>query len=617
MLHRIGLSSSGSIASLVELLEINRERFGPRALFVTKSAAGWTETTYAQFAEQVDRLRGALAALGVGREDRVGIIAGNRVEWAVAAYASYGLGAAFVPMYESQHDNDWAFIVRDSGMKVLFVADATIRSRVESFQAPTLRHLVSLANGPSLTYRALLESGPRLPVGACHPAPSDPAAILYTSGTTGEPKGVVLTHGNIVSNALTLRDLILATEDAQTHRSLSFLPWAHAFGHTAELHTLIAAGASTAIAEGVDKIVDNIKEIRPTVLFAVPRVFNKIYAGVQKMMATRAAPVRWLFTRGLAAATRRSRGAHLTWRDQVLWRLADRLVFAKVRARFGGRLRFAISGAASLAPEIAAFIDGIGIAVYEGYGLTETSPIVAANIPGHRKLGSVGRPLPGVRVVIQPSSMVGHEPGQGEVIIYGPNVMKGYHNREEETRAIMTADGGLRSGDLGYLDQEHYLFICGRIKEQYKLSNGKYVVPSPLEDRLKLSPLVTNVMIYGENRPYNVALVVPNADTLLEWAATQGLGHRPLEQLTTDQTVMKKIEAEIAALSSVFKHYERVKAFALISEDFTQQNEMLTPSMKLRRHVIVRRWGVQLERLYHVDLDCERADAWSQAACDR
>ncbi|MEP6654479.1 MAG: long-chain fatty acid--CoA ligase [Myxococcales bacterium] len=616
-------SGSGSIASLVELLEINREQFGPRTLFVTKSGGHWTETSYADFARQVDWLRGGLAALGVGQGDHVGIIAANCLAWAVAAYATYGLGAAFVPMYESQHEKDWAFIVRDSGMKVLFVANPSLHARVESFarSISTLRHLVLISGDEQFTtantYESLSRNGASFPVGSVHPEAIDSAALLYTSGTTGEPKGVILSHGNILSNALTLRDLILATERPENHRSLSFLPWAHAFGHTTELHMLIAAGASIAIAEGVDKIVENIKEIRPTVLFAVPRVFNRIHAGVQKLMATKSAPVRWLFRSGLRAARRRARGAALKVHERIVFFLADKLVFSKVRARFGGRLRFAISGAASLAQEVAEFIDGIGIAVYEGYGLTEASPIVTANIPGHRKMGSVGRPLPGVRVVIEPSAS--GDSRQGEVVIYGPNVMKRYHNCAEETRAVITADGGLRSGDMGYLDEEQYLFISGRLKEQYKQANGKYVVPSPLEERLKLSPLIANVMIYGDNRPYNVALVVPSTDGVLEWAAANGangFGDRTVSELTQNPALKEKITQEIAALSTRFKHYERVKAIALIAEDFTQRNEMLTPSMKLRRHIIVQRWRDQLDSLYRAD-NGGTDDAWSPGlTCD-
>jgi long-chain acyl-CoA synthetase len=407
----------------------------------------------------------------------------------------------------------------------------------------------------------------------------------------------MLSHENIVSNVRTLQQIVLqSSEKPEDHRSLSFLPWAHAFGQTVELHLLIASGASMAIAEGVDSIALNIQEVKPTVLVAVPRVFLKIHAGIEKLMAERSRLVRWLFRRGITAGKKVSAGHSLGLFERALRHAADRLIFAQVRKRFGGRLRFAISGAASLPAEVAEFIDALGITVYEGYGLTETSPIAAANVPGYRKLGSVGRPLPGVRIVIDES--VSDDPAQGEIVVYGPNVMLGYYERAAETGLALAADGGLRTGDLGYLDAENYLFVTGRIKEQYKLTNGKYVSPAPLEDRLKLSALIANVMIYGDNRPHNVALVVPEPAALLAWARREGLPSTTLEELIRLERVRQMFWAELERLSADFRGYERIRAFALLGEDFTQENEMLTPSLKLRRRKIVARWASSIELLY-------------------
>jgi long-chain acyl-CoA synthetase len=253
-------------------------------------------------------------------------------------------------------------------------------------------------------------------------------------------------------------------------------------------------------------------------------------------------------------------------------------------------------------------MDALGIAVYEGYGLTETSPVVTANVPGARKLGSVGRPLPGVRVVIDRSAgtggqgATGGEDGKngdhGEIIVHGPCVMQGYHRRPEETRAAFTADGGLRTGDLGYLDQDGYLHITGRIKERYKLENGKYVVPGPLEERLKLSPFIAQVMVHGSGRPHNVALVVPAAERLRTWAADQGLGALPLAELCRHPATHRLLAAEIERLCSEVRAYERVRAFAVISEDFTEEAGLLTPSLKVKRRRVLERWGAELDRLY-------------------
>jgi long-chain acyl-CoA synthetase len=569
------------------MLDFSVARHTKETLFLVKSGGTWNPTTYATFKQQVNDLRGGLASLGVGPKDRVGIIANNCVEWAAAAYATYGLGAAFVPMYESQADKEWAFIIRDAGVKVLFVANPEVLQRVSEF--PTmihcLEHLVLLGGRGTakVTYQSLLDAGVRRPQEAVHPAPPATACLMYTSGTTGEPKGVVLSHANVLANVGALLKVIpMSTE----YRTLSFLPWAHAFGHTVELHLLVAAGASMGIAESVDTLVANFSEVRPTVLIAVPRVFERVYAGVHALMAKKAAPIRWLFGRGLAEAREKANGKTLGWGGRLILGLADRLVFRKIRARFGGRLQFAVSGAAALSMEAAQLMEAIGVAVYEGYGLTEASPVVAANVPGRRKWGSVGRPLPDVTVEIERSA--GDDARGGEIIVRGPNIMVGYHNRDAENRAIFASDRGLRTGDLGYLDSEGFLFITGRIKEQYKLSNGKYVAPGRLEDRLRLSPRIGSVMVYGDNRPHNVALVVPCADDLAALIAGE----------VTEDDLRRAITEDIQNLSVEFKGFERIRSFSLLTEDFTQANQLLTPSLKLKRRLIIQRWGHEIERLY-------------------
>jgi len=483
-------------------------------------------------------------------------------------------------MYESQLAREWTFIARDAGLRALFVATADIHARLAAVPTPlpALQQIIRLSNDGSapLTFESLRATGAAKPRAALHPRAEDAAALLYTSGTTGDPKGVVLTHGNILSNVLAVLDVIPL---GSQHLTLSFLPWAHAFGHTCELHTALAAGATIAIAESIDQVPANLVEVRPTVLVAVPRVFQRVFVGFQALMAEKPAPLRWLVARALAAAHRRRAGGKLGLAARLCLALADRLVFVRARARVGGRLQFAISGAAALDRNVAELIDGIGINIYEGYGLTETSPIVAANVPGHRKLGSVGRPLPGVRVAIDRAALASDD-RDGEIVVYGPNVMRGYHDRPADNQAARTPDGGLRTGDMGYLDDDGYLYVTGRIKEQYKLDNGKYVSPAPLEEQLKLSPLIANVLIHGHNRPYNVALVVAGA----------GVAGQP--------DAHARIRAEIDRLSAGWKSFERVVAFALIDEDFTQANDMLTPSMKIKRRNVVRRHEAILEALY-------------------
>jgi long-chain acyl-CoA synthetase len=588
--------ASPTIVSLVDLLESSVEKYAARDLFGTKNGDSWVYTTYAQFKKLVDDMRGGLAQIGIGRGDKVGIISNNRIEWAVIAYATYGRGAAYVPMYESQLEKDWEYIVRDSQVKVLLVSTPAIYEKTKDFPAkiPTLQHVVLITGeGSTHTYKGLLQKGSEKPVEALHPADKETAGLLYTSGTTGNPKGVVLSHGNVISNLLGVQDgLPIGSID----RSLAFLPWAHSFGHTAELHLLIMQGASTGICESTDKIVQYLSEVKPTVLFAVPRIFNRIYSGVEKQMEARPAIIQKLFRSGLRAATKKHQNKPLGLGEKLTLALADKLVFSKVRARFGGNLKYAISGAAALSRDVAEFIDGLGITVYEGYGLTETSPIVSSNIPSHRRLGSVGRPIKGVRVVID--KVVTGDPKNGEIVVYGPNVMQGYYNHKAETDAVFTADGGFRTGDMGYLDEENYLYITGRIKEQYKLENGKYVVPAPLEEALKLSPFVSNIMIYGDNKPFNVAVVAANVENVKEWAKSHGLGDKKIDELVSDDRLRAKVKDELDKLSTEFKGYERIRNFTLISEDFTQENGMLTPKLSVKRRNVLQKWGGEIEKLY-------------------
>jgi long-chain acyl-CoA synthetase len=275
--------------------------------------------------------------------------------------------------------------------------------------------------------------------------------------------------------------------------------------------------------------------------------------------------------------------------------LFDKLVFSKVRDRFGGRLKYAFSGGAAISKEVAEFIDNLGIMVYEGYGLTETSPIATANWPGSRKIGSVGKTIPGVTVTIDKS--VTNDPDNGEIVVNGHNVMKGYHNLPEENEQVFTDDGGFRTGDMGHLDDEGFLFITGRIKEQYKLENGKYVVPGPLEEQLKLSPYVANVMVYGDNKPFNVALVVPDEEMLKKYGEEHGLGS-DLAALREHADVQELFTAQLEEYSSQFKQFEKVRKLRLIGEDFTTENDMLTPTLKLKRRVVLQSYGDLLESLY-------------------
>ncbi len=579
--------------SLVSLWEASCRKYRDRDHLGTKSGGSWAWITYGEFKDVVDACRGGLATLGVERGQRVAMIADNGVEWATTAYATYSLGAVFVPMYTAQQPDEWVFIINDSNAKVVVVANETIYRQLleRKDQMAELERVICVALPANHDdgYQKLLASGRQEPKEVVHPAPDDIAGFIYTSGTTGVPKGVMLTHANICSNTDACREVFPLHKE----RSLAFLPWAHALGQTGELHFFTQEGHAIAINDDVTRLVTNLAEVRPSLLVAVPRIFNRIYDGVNKQMASKPKPIKLLFKKGLELAERRNDGEALRGLDALTLAAAEKLIFSKIRAKFGGRLKLVISGSAALNPEVARFVDALGIMVYEGYGLTETAPVVSVNYPGARKIGSIGKPLPGVRVEVDQSKS--DNPGEGELIVYGPNVMRGYHNRPDETAAVFTDDGGFRTGDLGKKDSDGYLYITGRIKELYKLENGKYVAPAALEEQIKLSPFIANVMLYGANKPHNVALVVPDQAALADWSQDSGT---PLGDLTKNLQVSQLIMSEIDKYTSGFKSYERPRKLALVPEDFTTENGMLTPSMKVKRGEVVSKYGTLLEGLY-------------------
>ncbi|MCB9603395.1 MAG: long-chain fatty acid--CoA ligase [Sandaracinus sp.] len=586
--------------TLVEVYEHSIASFGSRPLFGTKKDGNWVWMTYAEFGKQVDAVRGALAGMGIEKGQSVAVIADNRPEWAVAAYATYGLCASYAPMYESQMPKEWAYILKDCGARVLFVANEKIASEIAKVRGelPALQKVVTMEatqGSADATFGSLLASAP---VPLAKVEPSDIAGFIYTSGTTGNPKGVLLSHQNLAWNVSAVHEIFPMSPD---DRSLSFLPWAHSFGQTCELHALFSMGASMGIAEAVDKIVANLAEVRPTLLFSVPRIFNRIYDGLHKRMAEEGGLKQKMFEAAMSNADYRKKLAEQ--RKRSGWAdfkngLFDKVVFSKVRERFGGRLKYAFSGGAALSREVAEFVDNLGIMVYEGYGLTETSPIATANCPSGRKIGSVGCAIPGTHVEID--TVVTGDPKQGEIIVFGHNVMQGYHGLPEENeKVLLEKDGmrGFRTGDMGYVDGDGFLYITGRIKEQYKLLNGKYVVPTPLEDRLKLSPYITNCMIHGANHNYNGALIVPDFDTLLPWAEQHGLGSDK-KKLCEDPKVKELFARELDHWSAEFKQYEKVKKFALIPDDFSTANGMLTPKMSLKRRVVLEKYDSAWKSLF-------------------
>ncbi|MBW2558031.1 MAG: long-chain fatty acid--CoA ligase [Deltaproteobacteria bacterium] len=596
------MSQSNEPGNLVTFLERSVAKYADRPLFGTKNSQGEYEwITYAQVGRRVDNLRAGLAGLGVGKDDTVGMIANNRTEWAIGAFATYGLGGRWVPMYESELLHVWKYIITDSSIKILFVANPAIYEQVKDFvnEIPTLEKIF-LIDGTGVNRMAMLEAdGEKNPVPPIKPRPNDIAALIYTSGTTGDPKGVLLSHGNFSSNSHAGRKMYpeLTANEAV---SLSVLPWAHSYGQTAELYTMIYLGGSMGFIEGVKTIAGDMAKVKPTWLIAVPRIFNKIYDGLWSKMNETGGLPRKLFVMGVESAKKRRELAAKGKSDFITnlkFKIADRIVFQKIRSGLGGRLMGSMTGSAMMNPEIAQFFFDVGIPLYDCYGMSETSPAITMNSSLDYKLGTVGKPIEKVRVVID-KSLGDKNLGDGEIVVYGPNVMKGYHNKPEQTREVITEDGGMRTGDRGRLDEDGFLHITGRIKEQFKLENGKFVFPSALEEDICLVPYVENAMIYGDGRAYNVCLVVPDFLALGKYAKKNNLPSDP-EKLLEMEDIKELIGGEIVKfLQGKYGGYEIPKKFIYLAEGFSLENGTLTQTMKVKRRVVLERYQGEIDAKY-------------------
>jgi long-chain acyl-CoA synthetase len=589
--------------NLVEMFEESVSKFGDKEWMGTKNSNGVYEwITYRQVAQRVDNLRAGLSSLGVGKGDAVGIIDNNSVAWATACFATYGLCAKYVPMYKVELPKIWKYIIEDSGVKVLFVSGQDIFDKVKDWpgELKSLRKIIRIEGTGPGTMDELEKAGEQNPVKARFPHPDDVAGLIYTSGTTGDPKGVLLTHGNFTSNTHGVIKILNQLDE--NVRTLSFLPWAHSYGQTGELNVVMRLGGSTGFAESPQTIVDDIAIVKPNFLVAVPRVFNRIFDGLSARMNETGGLAKKLFDMGVAAGHHRrvlraeGKKSALT---ELKFKIADSIVFSKIRERFGGQLAQCVSSSAALSPVIAEFFFDIGIPIYEAWGMTEISPAGAINSPQAYKIGSCGRALDKVTLFID-RSVIEDDPNtrEGELIIYGPNVMKGYHNKPEETKATMTDDGGLRTGDRAFVDDDGFLFITGRIKEQFKLENGKFVFPVAMQEEITLLPVVEQTMIYGLNKPFTICLIYPDFGVMKRLAEKNNWPANP-EDMVKLPEVCSYIQNEILShLKGKFGSYEIPKKFLILSEGFTLQNGLLTQTFKLKRKEVLKRYEKEIEALY-------------------
>ncbi|HOD16659.1 MAG TPA: AMP-binding protein [Spirochaetota bacterium] len=586
--------------NLVDLFEKGAARWGNKNAIGQKDPATkeYKWITFNELQARINNVRGALSALGLKKGESVGVILSNSIEWYILENATHGMGACFVPMYEKELVNTWKYIIRDSALRFLFVRDSEIYDKVKGFtdEIKTLKDVYLVYGDGAKSLAALEESGAKTPVESYKPHWSEIAELIYTSGTTGDPKGVLLSHGNLT--ACTAAGVELFPELGPDTVVLSILPWAHSYALSAELHSMPMFGGSIAIMESIDTLAQDMLTVRPNFLIAVPRIFNKIYSGIKLLMESEGGLKKKLFDATCAEA-KKCRGKN----PSLKLKLLDKIVFEKIRARFGGRLKGAMTASALMNPGIAEFFKDLGIPTFDCYGLTETAPAITMNSTSGNKYGTVGKPIRNMHVKID-KSRTGENNRDGEIVAYGAHVMMGYHNKPEQTAAIMVEDTwngfpGIRTGDIGCIDEDGYLCITGRYKDEYKLANGKYVHPESIETDMKLIPLVANAFVYGEGKEYNVALVVPDFERIRKDPQTAKFAAQAPNELIENREFQDFLNGAIAAhLKKTFGGYEVPRKTLFIAEDFTRDNGMLTQTLKLVRREVMKNYGDRLMKLY-------------------
>jgi len=565
-----------------------------------RAAEGWQAYSSAEMLRRIAGLSKALTALGVKAGDRVGLFAPNSPEWHVADFAVLGLGAMDVPIYYNESPDRLEYIWNDAGVKVAIVSGEAQARKVTACRAkiPALEKIICVGAPKELReefldYATLIAAANDTDIAeyrraAADVQPQQLATLIYTSGTTGEPKGVMLTHANLTSNSIDATSSIgYFPGDLQ----LSFLPLSHVYERIFD-YTALFHGVTIAYLERIEDAAKALIEVRPTIAAAVPRVFEKTYANIVEKGHQETGLKREIFDWALRVATEaepwRAYGKDVSTGVKLRWAIADRLVYSKIRAGIGGRMRVFYSGGAPLAVALAEFFWSVGVPIYQGYGLTESSPVISTNTPNENKVGTVGRPIRNCEVKIAED---------GEILARGPNIMQGYYRKPEATREALSSDGWLRTGDIGHLDADGYLVITDRKKELLKTAAGKFVAPAPIEIKLRTSPYIANAMVVGDTKKFVSALIVPNRTAIAAKALAQGIALDG-EKISNDAWARELIGGEVERLTADFAQYERPKRFALIDKDFTVEGGELTHALKLKRRVVLQRYSDAIAQLY-------------------
>lgn len=582
-----------NLAQNVAVLFLDRVETSPQAeAFRFPVGEAWESVTWKQAGERVSRLAAGLLSLGLTSEQRVGIASGTRYEWILADLAVMCAGGATTTVYPTTNAEDTAYIVGDAECQVVFAEDDEQVAKLteEKSQIPTVKKvvvfdgttdgewLIGLDDLEKLGEAYLAEHPGVIEETATSIAPDALATLIYTSGTTGKPKGVRLLHrGWVYEGAAIKSQNILHEDDLQ----FLWLPMAHSFGKVL-LSTQLACGFATAIDGRVEKIVDNLGVVKPTFMGAAPRIFEKAHARIVTMTASEGGAKEKIFQQafkvGIEVDKRKREGKSIPLGLKIQHGLFDKLVFSKVRERFGGRVKFFISGSAALNAEIAEWFHAAGILILEGYGMTENSAGATVNHPDEYKMGTVGQAFPGSEVRIGEG---------GEVQLRGPHIMAGYHNLPDKTAETLTEDGWLRTGDKGEIDADGFLTITGRIKELFKTSGGKYVAPPAIESKFKaLCPYASQFMVFGAERNFVVALVTLDPDAMAGWAEENGMSGKSYTEIVQSQPVKDMVAGYVEQLNAKLNRWETIKKWEILDHDLTIESGELTPSMKVKRAVV-------------------------------
>jgi long-chain acyl-CoA synthetase len=566
--------------------------------------------SYKELKDETDLFAYGLVELGLKKNDSVALISENRPEWVYADFAMQMLGIINVPLYPSLTSDSIQYILNDSEAKAIIVSTGFQLNKVLKVikNCKHIKHIIIFNEHEDedgkhniLTFKEVQKKGKKLKKSnpdllkksSGEIKENDVCTIIYTSGTTGEPKGVILTHKNIISNVNAALEIFPITKD---DIFLSFLPLCHIFERMAGYYTAFAAGCTIYYAESIEKVATNLQEAKPTLMTSVPRLFERIQSriikNVESQSVTKQKIFYWALDIGKKYVAAKKKGS-IPFALSTKHKVADKLVFKKLRERTGGRLRFFISGGAALSKELGEFFEAVGLQIVEGYGLTESSPVIAANRPDDYKFGTVGKPLPNVEIKIA---------SDGEILARGPNIMQGYYKKKKETEETVI-NGWLHTGDIGVFDSDGFLMITDRKKHLFKTSAGKYIAPTPIENIFLTSKYIDQFVLIGDRRTFLSALIVPDYEALKEYADAHKISYTDESELTGNEKIYKLIEDDMSKLQKKLANYERVRKFALLDKPFTIETGEITPSLKIKRKVVEEKYNYLIEQMYYSGME--------------